>query len=103
MEKNGEEKGDIHPVPKWLQVKFGQLWNKFGHAEFTIDQATETLEISKEVVAVILSRLRKNGWLTVRFAEKDYRKRLYQLHNPSDFFRKIVAEMGENNAQNNKS
>lgn len=97
-----EETKTVSPVPKWLQVRFGQLWDKFGHKAFSLCEATDTVHESKEVVAVILSRLRKSGWLIVAFDKEDFRKRKYQLISPSDLFRKIDSRGGVNNAQNHK-
>lgn len=96
------EDENVTPVPKWLQVRYGQLWDKFAHTSFTIEQAREVLDETREVVTVILSRLRKSGWLAVKFDNEDFRRRHYQLINPSDLFRKIRKEDEVKNAQNNK-
>ncbi|HLC66730.1 MAG TPA: hypothetical protein VJK52_03770, partial [Candidatus Nanoarchaeia archaeon] len=81
-------------VPKWLQIRFGQLWEKYGnHASFSLANATEVLDESKEVVTVILSRLRKSGWVTVTFDESDFRKRNYRLKNPAEIFSRLTPEM----------
>lgn len=92
----------VEPVPKWLQARFGQLWGKYAHTQFTLEDASKTLNESKEVITVILSRLRQSGWITVSFDKDDFRKRNYQLLNPSEFFRKIVYVQVNKNAQDNK-
>ena len=71
------------PIPKWMQLKFSQLWQAFGSKKFTMAECQEALQENKrEVVAVILSRLKSKGWLEVTPNPDDNRKKTYQLVRP---------------------
>ena len=73
-------------VPQWLQFRYGQLWEKFSHNPFNREQATDTLKESKKTTNVILSILRKRGWISTAFDSNDFRKRVYKLYEPSFIF-----------------
>ena len=86
------------PIPKWLQIKFSQLWSVFENKSFTMQECQEVLQEKKrEVVAVVLSRLRSNGWLEVTPEPSDNRKKMYQLVKPELIIKNIaIAEVIEN-------
>lgn len=86
-------------IQQWLQLRYATLFEKFGNKEFSLEQCTKVLEEKKEVAAVILSKLRKHGWLGVRPDEKNYRKSVYQLKEPENVMINI-ARGGNQNAQN---
>jgi len=73
------------PLPKWLMERYAILWKNFKSEEFDHDQAANILKEKKErLVSVILSELKKHGWLIVTLHPDDSRKRIYKLKNPED-------------------
>ncbi|TKJ17062.1 hypothetical protein CEE44_00825 [Candidatus Woesearchaeota archaeon B3_Woes] len=74
------------PLPKWIQIRYAILWNKFKDKEFTFEQAKKALK-DDAGINVFFSDLRKAGWLEVNIDDKDSRKRLYKLKNPEEGFK----------------
>ena len=72
------------PFPKWLMQRYSLLWVKFKNKEFNYEQATQTLADNGRLVSVILSEMRKAGWLEARLDPNDARKRWYKLINPEE-------------------
>lgn len=70
------------PLPKWIQLRYAILWNKFRTKEFTFEQAEKTLNNNNKGINVFLSDLRKAGWIETNLSEKDSRVRIYRLKNP---------------------
>jgi len=83
------------PIPKWMQIKFSQLWSEFESKEFTMAECQEALQENKrEVVAVVLSRLKAKGWLKVTPEQSDNRKKLYSLARPDIILKQMaIAEV----------
>ncbi len=79
------------PLPRWLMLRYARLWRTFGESEFTFRQAGSALSEDPHRVSVILSELKKRGWLTVSIDPADSRRRIYRLRNPI----KCVEELGE--------
>ena len=51
-------------MPRWVMKRLKMIWEKFDSKEFSFDEAATLLKDDKErVVAVVLSRLVKSGWL----------------------------------------
>jgi hypothetical protein len=70
------------PLPKWIMYRYAKLWNSFKSDEFTFEQANKILKIDKKVLSVLLSDLKKSGWIEVSLSQEDSRKRLYKLRSP---------------------
>lgn len=70
-------------LQKWLVKRHSALENAFGSSVFTMPQAAGELEKNfndrKEDVNVILSELKKAGWLKVQMNPVDSRKKIYTL------------------------
>ena len=84
----------IEPLPKWLMQRYSLLWVKFKDKEFSHEQATKTLPDGERMVSVILSEMRKAGWLEMKLDPNDARKRLYRLKDPENMIRKIAKLKG---------
>jgi|SRR5271157_6650339 len=84
------------PLPKWLMQRYCKLWSEFGEKEFDRIQADRTLSGDKTALAVILSEMRKAGWLRVEFDEEDARKRKYHLTPPETVINKIAGGKNHN-------
>ena len=78
------------PLPKWLMQRYSLLWVKFKNKEFNHEQATKILPDDERMVSVILSEMRKAGWLGIRLNPKDARKRLYRLKSPEEVVKEIA-------------
>ncbi|MFQ6081940.1 MAG: type I restriction-modification system subunit M [Candidatus Aminicenantia bacterium] len=80
-------------IPKWLERRYDSLWEEFGDSTFRFEQASKILQEknkdSEDQVNVILSELRKRGWLKVDFDPQDARKRIYRLISKQ----KIISEL----------
>ena len=78
------------PLPKWLTERYSLLWKKFKEKEFDHDEAANVLKEKKErLVSVVLSDLKRHGWLTIKLHPKDSRKRIYKLKNPEEVINEI--------------
>lgn len=84
------------PIPKWIQLRYATLLKKFGLNEFTLDEAIPVLAEKKEVCVVILSNLRRHGWLKLILDEYDARKKIYTLIKPEDVILKM-NKLGDKN------
>ena len=80
----------IEPLPKWLMQRYSLLWVKFKDKEFNHEQATKTLPDDERMVSVILSEMRKAGWLEMRLDPEDARRRLSKLKSPEEVVKEIA-------------
>lgn len=75
-------------LPKWLESRYHVLWDNFKASPFRIEDAERTLKDNNiehlEGVAVLLSQLKKAGWLMVELDEKDARKKIYKLKSKEE-------------------
>jgi type I restriction enzyme M protein len=69
---------------------YSLLWVKFKDKEFNYEQATQTLPNNERMISVILSEMRKTGWLEVRLNPEDARRRLYKLKAPEEVVKEIA-------------
>lgn len=70
-------------LPKWLENRYAVLWRKFREDHFSFEQAEKTLnEKDPKTLSVVLSDLRKFGWLTPELDPNTSRKRIYKLKPP---------------------
>ena len=81
----------IQHIPEWLMIRYSKLWIKFKEKEFTKEQAEKILK-GDSALAVVLSDLRKAGWLEMKMDEQDSRKSLYKLKNPQE---NVLQEINE--------
>jgi hypothetical protein len=73
----------VEPLSKWIMKAYSKLWTKFKNKEFNHDEASKTLNDEK-MISIILSELKKAGWLDIRLHPEDSRKRLYKLISPEE-------------------
>lgn len=82
-------------LPKWLEKRYDILLDKFGTATFRMEDAAKVLEEnikdSRDQINVILSELRKNGWLAVEFDPEDARKRIYKLKSKEEIVSNVLS------------
>ncbi|MBI5229625.1 hypothetical protein HY991_05925 [Candidatus Micrarchaeota archaeon] len=84
------------PLPKWIMRRYSLLWNAFGDKEFSREDAFKAWN-NDSMANVVLSALRRAGWLEVDFDPGDARKRVYRLKSPEE----SVREMKVNEASDN--
>lgn len=81
------------PMPKWLTKRYAKLWNEMEDKKFHFNDAKEKLnETDDKRLSVILSDIKKYGWLEVELDPKSSRKRLYKLKSP----KQVMLEIAEN-------
>jgi hypothetical protein len=69
----------IKPLPRWLLQRYAVLWAKVKTDKFDFNAAKKILGDNEGVLNVVLSGLRKLGWLKVEFDPHDARKRVYNI------------------------
>ncbi len=74
-------------LPQWLKSRYETLWEAFGSKKFRPEDALKVirekdLDISEEGLIVVLSELRKRGWVKVEPDPQDARKKYYILMPP---------------------
>jgi len=81
-------------LPKWLTHRYALLWKAKTDGEFDYEEAREILkEKDDKTLSVILSELRKHGWLKVRLHPENARKRIYHLEPPHEVLEKIAENI----------
>lgn len=82
-----------YPLPKWLQNRFAKLHRKFQTNPFSYPDAKNALkEKDDKTLSVILSALRKSGWICVTKSDQDSRKKEYCLKAPNTVFSEMKKE-----------
>ncbi|MFH1210649.1 MAG: hypothetical protein V1645_01915 [archaeon] len=78
------------PLPKWLMRKYSTLWRAFSEKEFNYEDVKKILKEKNEALnSIILSELKKNGWLAVKLHPDDSRKRIYTLKKPEEAVKEL--------------
>ena len=94
------QKSDGLLLPKWVMKRYLLLDYELGkRREFTFKESVAILsQIGDDarIVTLLLSELRKSGWLETRPSEKDARMRTYILKPHETIFENYVTNMLEN-------
>ena len=70
-------------IPNWVLQRYAVLFRKYKDKEFTFKEAMKTIKEDDKVYAsMVLSELRKAGWLQIKISQEDARKRIYNLVMP---------------------
>jgi type I restriction enzyme M protein len=72
-------------------LRYCKLWSAFEEKEFTHWQAAKALS-ENETLGVILSAVRKAGWLETKLDPNDLRKRVYTLKSPEEVVKEITRD-----------
>lgn len=59
--------------------RYAILWSKLKSKKFSYESAKKILKDKNTVLSVVLSELKKAGWLSVDLNPNDTRKRVYKL------------------------
>jgi len=79
-------------LPKWLTKRYALLYEKFRMNPFTYEEAKKVLQENDELVIVVISALKKSGWIKSDRNPKDRRTRIYKLINPQKAMMEIAKE-----------
>lgn len=79
-----------NPLPKWLMRRYAVLWAKLKDKKFSYEKAQKILKDKNTVLSVVLSELKKAGWLSVDLNPKDARKRVYKLKSLDKAFKELA-------------
>jgi len=70
-------------LPKWILRRANALWASFASTPFTFADAQKALEKDdSRMVAVVLSELKRSGWLDANADASNGRKKLYRFTHP---------------------
>ncbi len=79
----------------WIEKRYGNLWDSFQDSPFRFEEAAKILkEKTKDderQVNVVLSEMRKGGWLEVEFDPEDARKRIYKLKSREEIISETLS------------
>ena len=82
-------------LPTWLEKRYKTLRDAFNESTFRFEDASkilkEKMQGSEEQINVILSELRKKGWLEVEFHPEDARKRIYKLKSSEEIISETLS------------
>jgi type I restriction enzyme M protein len=82
-------------LPVWLEKRYRILLESCHDPAFRFEDAARVLKDkmkdSEEQINVILSELRKKGWLEVRFDPEDARKRIYKLKSHEEIITETLS------------
>jgi type I restriction enzyme M protein len=82
-------------IPTWLEKRYKTLLEFVRDTPFRFEDAAkilkEKIHDSEEQINVILSELRKKGWLEVEFDPEDARKRIYKLKSNEEIISETFA------------
>lgn len=77
------EKEEYEYTPRWMLKRLKLLYEAFDSKPFTFEEAAKILKDDNErALAVVLSRLAKNGWLSSERKKERYAPAVYKITNP---------------------
>ena len=79
-------------APSWLVKRYMKLWDKFKDKDFSFEDAQKTLKEDNKFLSVVLSEMKKEGWLTLELDPEDARKRLYKLLSLEEVMKKTAEK-----------
>ena len=80
-------------LPKWLANRYSVLWKECRERKFSFEEAEKVLaERDQKTLSVVLSDLKKYGWLVAELDPSTSRKRLYHLKPPQVAIEEIALE-----------
>ena len=79
-------------TPAWLVKRYMKLWDKFKDKDFSFEDAQKTLKEDNKFLSVVLSEMKKEGWLTLELDPEDARKRLYKLLSLEEVMKKTAEK-----------
>ncbi len=69
-----------------------KLWDKFNDKDFSFEEAQKALKEDNKFLSVVLSEMKKEGWLTLELDPEDARKRFYKLLSLEEVMNKTAEK-----------
>ena len=83
-------------LPKWILRRAKILWGSFGSRKFTFAETEKALDgDDSRMVAVVLSQLKRSGWLDASSDADNARKKLYRFTHPEIMKEVVKIEVGD--------
>lgn len=86
----------VELLPKWVMKRYLTLHAKLDEKTFDFEEAVKILKKEmndeKPIVSLVLSDLRKAGWVRISISQEDARKREYTLIAPTTVFKEYIKE-----------
>ena len=83
-------------LPKWIMRRAKVLWDSFKGRQFSFSEAENALESDdSRMVAVVLSELKRAGWVNARIDAENPRKKLYRFTHPTTMKEVVKIDFGE--------
>jgi hypothetical protein len=83
-------------LPKWILKRAKTLWGSFGSRKFTFAEAEKALDDDdSRMVAVVLSHLKRSGWLDASADADNARKKLYRFTHPETMKEVVKIDVGD--------
>lgn len=79
-------------APSWLVKRYMKLWDKFNDKDFSFEEAQKALKEDNKFLSVVLSEMKKEGWLTLELDPEDARKRFYKLLSLEEVMNKTAEK-----------
>lgn len=80
-------------VPNWIEKRYAILWREKGDKKFDFKDAIEVTKDKKPIASIVLSELRRAGWLKVEINEKDTCKKFYKLVPIDNYIKMKVKDL----------
>ena len=85
-------------LPKWIVKRYAILNKVISNRQFDFEEAYTVISKSfkkddERIVRLLLSQLRKAGWITVEFDKDDNRMRVYKLNELNKIFQQIAEDI----------
>jgi DNA-binding HxlR family transcriptional regulator len=83
-------------LPKWIMRRAKVLWGSFKSRHFTFSEAEKALDgDDSRMVAVVLSELKRAGWIAASVDAENPRKKLYRFTHPATMEEVVKIDFGE--------
>jgi hypothetical protein len=89
---------DSQLLPKWLAGRYAVLLKVIDGEPFDFDKACKVLHKAfpkddERIIRLMLSQLRKAGWISVEFDKEDNRMRVYKLNDLRNVYTRIADDI----------
>ncbi len=79
-------------LPLWLFIRYSRIWSIKNSIPLSFREITQVLKEDKRLVANILSRLVRAGWVESEIDPSDKRKTTYRLTDPEDVIKTLILK-----------
>ena len=79
-------------TPAWIIARYSRIWYLKKDSTFTFEWYLNNIEDDTKIGLVVISRLRKMGWIATEINPRDKRKSIYKLIRPEQIFNRMGRE-----------